>query len=403
MPGLKTKIERFAMKSALKSYINSQSESENSIDLHFNLLIERNGIASSIDRILSDLPSENALVITGPNTYDKLGKDVVEALGERLDSVEYVVYEDKTLTDWGVARLFDQLVAVKKGEISEYFTDAIKKNSDYDICFAVGGGKITDLGKIVSYKNFPYVTIPTQLTSDSASTSFASIEVDGKKVSVTGKHPNRMIAHTKTLRDSPNLNSGCADIMAKYVSCEDWKLAHTKSKDIQFSRGLYTALREGSLAFMELINNLDKKNGKIQITENFMDMVVTGIGVAGTLSYATRSTQPISGGEHNFSHALRSNLPHGYPVGVGTIICAYLHGLEWKPVRGTLEYMDAPITAEQLGVSDKECYTAAIKARTIRPRYTILKNVTDYQIGKAMKKQALSLKASSEQFYRLLH
>jgi glycerol dehydrogenase-like iron-containing ADH family enzyme len=48
--------------------------------------------------------------------------------------------------------------------------------------------------------------------------------------------------------------------------------------------------------------------------------------------------------------------------------------------------MDAPTTAEQLFISDKDFCDAAKNAKNIRPRYTILNKVSDHQIDKALKR-----------------
>ena len=97
----------------------------------------------------------------------------------------------------------------------------------------------------------------------------------------------------------------------------------------------------------------------------------TGISIAGT-------SRPASGSEHAFSHAidLIGAYPalHGEQVGVGTIMMAYLHGLDWEKIRDTLKILRAPINAKDLGVSDDIIVKALMKSHKIRgtSRYTIL-------------------------------
>jgi glycerol-1-phosphate dehydrogenase [NAD(P)+] len=64
---------------------------------------------------------------------------------------------------------------------------------------------------------------------------------------------------------------------------------------------------------------------------------------------------------------------HGEQAGVGTIMMAYLHELNWRRVKSKLLKVGAPTTAKDLGVKASEIVEALVKARTIRTeRYTIL-------------------------------
>jgi glycerol-1-phosphate dehydrogenase [NAD(P)+] len=64
---------------------------------------------------------------------------------------------------------------------------------------------------------------------------------------------------------------------------------------------------------------------------------------------------------------------HGEQVGVGTIMMAYLHELNWKGIKSKLQRVGAPATSYELGVEPEEVIQSLLKANTIRPeRYTIL-------------------------------
>jgi len=89
------------------------------------------------------------------------------------------------------------------------------------------------------------------------------------------------------------------------------------------------------------------------------------------------SSRPCSGSEHLFSHALNLIAPkpamHGEQCGVGTIMMARLHGLDWKRVKETLEKVGAPTTARELGIKPEHVVQALVQSSRIRPeRYTIL-------------------------------
>jgi glycerol-1-phosphate dehydrogenase [NAD(P)+] len=64
---------------------------------------------------------------------------------------------------------------------------------------------------------------------------------------------------------------------------------------------------------------------------------------------------------------------HGEQCGVGTIMCAYLHGANWPLIKDVLNKIGAPTTAKELGIDPDYVVEALTKAHSIRPeRYTIL-------------------------------
>ncbi len=92
-------------------------------------------------------------------------------------------------------------------------------------------------------------------------------------------------------------------------------------------------------------------------------------------------SRPCSGAEHLFSHAVEyvagSNIGlHGERVGMGTIMMAKLHGLNWDKIAETLENVGAPTKAKQIRLSEEQVVRALTAAQSLRPdRYTILSKV----------------------------
>jgi glycerol-1-phosphate dehydrogenase [NAD(P)+] len=89
------------------------------------------------------------------------------------------------------------------------------------------------------------------------------------------------------------------------------------------------------------------------------------------------TSRPCSGAEHLFSHALTMIAPkpamHGEQVGVGTIMCAYLHGANWELIKEVLHSIGAPTNAKELGIEPECVIEALTTAHSMRPeRYTIL-------------------------------
>ncbi len=106
-------------------------------------------------------------------------------------------------------------------------------------------------------------------------------------------------------------------------------------------------------------------------------MVIKALVSSGVAMAIAGSSRPGSGGEHKFAHALERLAPgralHGEACGVGTIVCMYLHGGDWRSIRTALAQLGAPTTPAGLGVDDDVAVEALKTAKTIRPeRFTIL-------------------------------
>jgi len=96
------------------------------------------------------------------------------------------------------------------------------------------------------------------------------------------------------------------------------------------------------------------------------------------------SSRPASGAEHLFSHQLDRIAPdpalHGHQVGVGAILTEYLHSGpngQWRDIRDALVSIDAPTTADHLGIGADTVLEALTTAHEIRDRYTILGDGVD--------------------------
>ena len=64
---------------------------------------------------------------------------------------------------------------------------------------------------------------------------------------------------------------------------------------------------------------------------------------------------------------------HGELVTIGTIIMAYLHGLNWRRIKKLAAVVGLPTTLKQAGIDVEVAVEALTTAHTLRPdRYTIL-------------------------------
>ncbi len=297
--------------------------------------------------------SERVLILYGKRTKEIAGSEV-----ERHLRKEFIVY---SLTIKGAT--MDEVKRVVN----------LIENEDIGWIIGVGGGSIIDVAKLASFrKGIPFISFPTTASHDGIASANASIKDLGAKTSIKARPPIAIIADVKVIKTAPYrfLAAGVGDMISNLTAVKDWQLAHKL-------KGEYYSEYAASLSLMSakmVIKNADI----IRLgNEESVRKVVKGLISSGVAMSIAGSSRPASGAEHLFSHALDMLLEkpalHGEQCGVGTIIMAYLHGLNWKKIRDTLKRVDAPTNAYELGIEPEYIVEALTIAHTIRPnRYTIL-------------------------------
>jgi glycerol-1-phosphate dehydrogenase [NAD(P)+] len=240
------------------------------------------------------------------------------------------------------------------------------------LIIAVGGGRVIDTAKVVSYNlDIQFVSVPTAASHDGIASSRASVMTDDGNVSVATHPPLAIVADTGILAGAPHrlMAAGYADMVANYTAVLDWDLSKTKTGE-QISEYAMTL----SMITAELmVENAEKIKA---FDENAAWIVVKALFASGVAMSIAGSSRPASGGEHKFAHMLERLVPgkvlHGEACGVGTIISMIMHGGDWQKIRNSLRTIGAPTTPKELGVPDEIVIEAILRAKEIRPeRYTI--------------------------------
>lgn len=293
------------------------------------------------------------LVLSGENTFSTVGSRVVELLKNAGFTTESLIVGKIT---------YEEVTRVANYALSGGFV----------LLIAVGGGRVIDIAKIVSYNiDIQFISVPTAVSHDGIASSRASIHTDDGSISVAAHPPLAIIADTGILADAPKrlTAAGYADAVANYTAILDWDMATRERGEpsSEYATALSMISAELMVENAEMIQKFDERSAWIVMKALFASGIA--MSIAG-------SSRPASGGEHKFAHALEKLAPgkvlHGEACGIGTILSMYLHGGDWKRVRDSLRCIGAPTTPEELGLSKDIIIEAALLAKEIRKeRYTI--------------------------------
>jgi len=313
--------------------------------------------------------SDSALIVTGPHTCRIAGQKAIDLLEDKGISVEGMVVSSSAMKD----------VEIVKEKITEFKPQVV---------LGIGGGTKIDVAKLSSaHKGIPFMSIPTTASHDGIASPLVSIKGLNKPYSVMAQSPMAIIVDTSIIIQAPYrfTASGCGDIMAKFTAVRDWELAHNEKNEYYGGYAASLSLMSAKL----VLENADAIKPEAKEGLRILLEALISCGVAMSIA---GSSKPCSGSEHLFSHALDLIVPnsalHGEQCGIGTIMMAHLHRMNWKRIKETLQAIGAPVTAEEIDIEPEFIIQALVRACEIRPeRYTILERTNiNYDSAKKLAK-----------------
>ena len=320
---------------------------------------------------LMELPTK---VLIGDGVISKLGEFVSDSAGGRrvvISSGSNVAARVRDAVDsaLGGSPVWVEVAAADTANVQKVMSSA----EGSGCIIGVGGGKSVDVGKLAAFRlHLPFYSVPTSASHDGISSPFASLKGLDRPYSVMAKPPVGILADIGVIASAPRrlLAAGCGDLVSKLTAVKDWQLAHKVT-------GEYYGSYSASLALMSAAVVLERSRALAKFGVDGVRDLVEALISTGVAAGIAGSSRPCSGSEHLFSHYLDMVAPdaglHGEKCGIGTIMMAKLHGVDWKKVRSALKNVGAPVEASQIGVDDSQVVQSLMKASTIRPdRYTIL-------------------------------
>ena len=249
--------------------------------------------------------------------FEQYMEDVGLAGKRRAVVYDTMVYQ---LTEGKHVKADQEIVLEAKGLHAEdtLIEEMMKQLDNPEVIVAFGAGTIMDFGRYPAYKlGIPFVAIPTLASSD-------GFTVNGQKKSTPMCAPILVVADLDIIKGAPArlVASGINDILAKYISLTDWRIAHLVAGE--YFCPMVAELAEHALKLMR--EAADKYAATGVADHEAMTMAQMESGLTMQLLNHSRAA---SGAEHLMAHLVELHPPrfenaegiHGECVGVGTFEC----------------------------------------------------------------------------------
>lgn len=265
------------------------------------------GTLKKLPEILEKYGAKLPFVLCDVNTYKAAGEKVTAILRENgIEPILHVIQSTEPSPD-------ERTV----GEAVMY----CPKSADFVI--GVGGGVINDTCKILAMtKNVHMAIVGTAPSMDGFASATSSVDRTGLKVSLPSKCPDCVIGDTEILANAPvhMILSGIGDMLAKYVSLAEWKIAH-------IILGEYYCEKVANTMYSALDKCINNAHSAVGRDENAVAAVMEGLTLGGIMMNWAGMSRPASGMEHYISHiidmrALEFGTPHdlhGIQCGIATL------------------------------------------------------------------------------------
>lgn len=273
------------------------------------------GAIKRLPSVLASLDIKKPFVVCDKNTYKVAGEAVIRSLKDaRVPHGLYV---------FGGAVI----------EPDEHYVGALTMafNPECDCVLAVGSGVVNDICKVAAHAfSLRSVVVGTAPSMDGYASNSSSMHVNGVKTTLYNDCPVAVVCDTEVVRQAPMrmLWAGLGDMLAKYVSICEWRIAHLLI-------GEYYCEEIASLVRNSLKKCVDNARALPSRDPAVVEAVFEGLTMSGVAMAFAKNSRPASGIEHYFSHlwemmaqerGSKADL-HGIQVGVGTLLSLKLY--EW--------------------------------------------------------------------------
>ncbi|MBE6956387.1 MAG: sn-glycerol-1-phosphate dehydrogenase [Ruminococcaceae bacterium] len=261
------------------------------------------GVLARLPEFVAKYGAKRPFILADRNTYKAAGEQVTRLLERSGIAHSQYVFPSESL------------------EPDERAVGAAVMHFDpsCDLIIGAGSGVINDIGKILSnVTGHKYVIVATAPSMDGYASATSSMSMDGLKVSLSSRCADVIIGDTDILKNAPlqMLKAGLGDMLAKYVSIAEWRIANLIT-------GEYYCERVAQLIRSALKRCVDNAGGLLKRDEVAIEAVFEGLVIGGVAMAYAGVSRPASGVEHYFSHVWdMRGLEFGTRVDLHGIQCA---------------------------------------------------------------------------------
>ncbi|MDR2070580.1 MAG: iron-containing alcohol dehydrogenase [Treponema sp.] len=207
---------------------------------------------------------------------------------------------------------------------------------------ALGAGTVNDLVKrAASELNLPYLCVPTAASVDGYTSYGAALLSEGFKQTFPCAAPRTLAVSTTALREAPAYlsSSGFGDLAGKIIAGTDWIIAEKAGAlgapgTEPIDPLAWNMTQTGLLDTLRLSADAVRKDAEA------LELLFSALSVTGFAMQRLRSSRPVSGCEHLWSHIWEmedlstdgSPVTHGHKVAVGTLAAAAFTEAFFAPV-----------------------------------------------------------------------
>ena len=266
-------------------------------------VIVGNGVLRQVPKIIAKYGAKKPFILADVNTFAAAGKALCQLLETCGISYSRYVFQETAL------------------EPDEKAVGSLMLHYDHscDLVIGVGSGVINDIGKILScVTGHRYIIVATAPSMDGYASATSSMARDGLKVSINTRCADVIVGDIDILKNAPAhmLKSGLGDMLAKYISIAEWRIAHIIT-------GEYYCEAVAQLIRTALNKCVDNAEGLLKREDAAIRAVFEGLVIGGIAMTYAGVSRPASGVEHYFSHVWdMRGLEFGTPVDLHGIQCA---------------------------------------------------------------------------------
>ena len=266
-------------------------------------VIVGNGVIRQLPGIIAKYGAKKPFILADVNTFAAAGKAVCDLLDAQGIGYSRYIFPDKAL------------------EPDEKAVGSLMLHYDHscDLVIGVGSGVINDIGKILScVTGHRYIIVATAPSMDGYASATSSMARDSLKVSLSTRCADVILGDIDILKNAPAhmLKSGLGDMLAKYISIAEWRIAHLIT-------GEYYCEEVAQLIRSALKKCVDNAEGLLKREDAAIRAVFEGLVIGGIAMTYAGVSRPASGVEHYFSHVWdMRGLEFGTPVDLHGIQCA---------------------------------------------------------------------------------